>query len=1064
MAGPWDDFRAPAAPAAGEAPPWQDFATAAPPPQRKVGFIDSALRTAGLVARQVVGVVDQAAAGLAGLAGDTAGQDEIFRNMDLRQQRMAEEYAPQPGEKFNRAGEFLGGAAMMGAGLMVAGSGAGGEERAREVIQRGGSTEDAVRAGGVQAAGDAALAALPLGVGRVAGRTAKTALGQGATGAATGLAVNVPAGVGARAAANEALPEGPQFEDLKQPLAPDAAEVGMTAVLGAAGGATGARAAGRRAEAATAKTAAQARADKLDAPRLEQMERFREAGFVLTPSEAKAGKTSRTIEGLAGEPKLAKAASERNAETVNNLVREDLGLAADVPLSRQALADIRTEEGKAYEAVKNVGRVKVGAKFQKALDEVEKAYDTAAESFEHRTEKPFQRVMDGLRGKKGEDGTVTPRSEFAATAAVEEVKLLRNDADKAYRAGDKALGKAYRKMAEALDDAVDAHLQEAAKTNPKLANVVADYRKARVRIAKTYTADKALNDATGNIDAAVYGRELKKGVPLAGKAQLVAEFAQAHPRLVQRTEKVGNTGPTIMDAGLALVGKEALMLGARPAARAGLLTKTAQDLFVQRPKPKGPAPAEPELTAGQTPFPARPAAVAESPLGDLTPDWDTTRGAAPARGREEVVPADDLVPAVGDGMPPARVVRSGDARDASPARRAGEQVPAVPGRPDLPDTMVAGEPREVAADAATGEAMQSDDAQLARSQQRPSDEPIPAGEATDIEMPDPRLLELERLQATAQSPTAKKALASEAAKIKKELKDQANARAREDDIDELRRLAARAETPALRASLEAQAAKLEGKIPAGEATELPSEPATGRAPDAKPLPVGEATEVTNSGVEPVEKIPAGEARELLPPLKKEATNAAREVPKQEGVQQERGGGDEGGKAPEAGGGNRVQRGTPGEGEEAAAKTRSRKVPEGVTIKERDHGFEVFGPDGKMIGYLRDNLRRGQAEQIGENASVDMVKVEPAWRGKGIADALYRAFAERHGGRIAISGKTEAPAMRVWKRLFPEKVNEYVEQEAKRIRDGAPRELVLGNIKDTEVRTRVAEASSTKGKE
>ena len=79
-----------------------DSAGAAPaapaPPPREVGFIESALRSAGLIARTVVGAVDQAAAGLAGLAGDTAGQEGLFRDMDARQARMAEAFAPQEGE------------------------------------------------------------------------------------------------------------------------------------------------------------------------------------------------------------------------------------------------------------------------------------------------------------------------------------------------------------------------------------------------------------------------------------------------------------------------------------------------------------------------------------------------------------------------------------------------------------------------------------------------------------------------------------------------------------------------------------------------------------------------------------------------------------------------------------------------------------------------------------------------------------------------------------------------------------------------------------------------------
>lgn len=1063
-------------------------AASAPAPVQQVGFLESALRTAGLIARTVVGTVDQAAAGFAGLAGDTAGQEDIFRNMEQRQQRMSEAYAPKEGERFNRGGALLGGLGMAGAGLMAAGSGAGGQERAREVIQRGGTLGEAAVAGGAKAGTDAALAALPAGAGRALGPAFGGTVGrQMAGGAITGVAINVPAGAAARAVENAALPEGEQFKDLQQPLMPDAAEVGMSAAMGALGGRGGPGAAKQRTEAAAKATAAQAKADALEAPQLERIQRAREAGYVLTPTEGKGGKISRGIEGLAGEPKLAKAASEKNAQVTNDLIRKDLGLADDVPLSREALADIRAEEGQAYDAVKKAGRISVGKDFQTKLDEIARSYDTAAESFEHRSEKPFQRVMDGLRGKRDADGNLVPRSEFAATAAVEEVKLLRNDADKAYRAGDKALGKAYRQMAQALDDAMDAHLQKAAKTNPALADAVAKYRAARVRIAKTYTADKALNDASGNIDAAVYARELKKGAPLTGGARQVAEFAQQFPRLAQRAEKIGSTGPTFADAGLALLGQEALLLGARPAARAALLSERGQRMFVKKPKEPEAPPPEPELTAGQTPFPPRDGgAPPEGPLGDLTPDWETSPGAggAPA---PTGVDAGDLYPAAGEDVPPMRMQGS---EPPAPVRRAGEQIPAVPGRPDLPDVMVAGAPREVAADTATGAAMQSENAQLAREQQgfepqpqRPeAPERIPAGEATEIEMPDPRLVEIENLQKTAQSDVARKALAAEAAKIRKELKDRADTRQREDDADELRRLAARADTPTLRESLLAQAAKVEAKakLPVGEATELTNEPATGRAPEMKPLPAGQATEVppdvpggrapaleqplpvgeatpiTDSGVEPVPLVPAGEARELyIPP---EKTDAPREVPQQGSVQQERVQGDEGRPAAEAGGGDRVQRAAPGAGQEGKVKQRG-KIPEGVTIKERDWGLEVLGPDGKTIGYLRDNLRRGQAEQLGENASVDMVKLEPGWRGKGIADALYNAFSERHGGRIAISGKTEASAMRVWKRLFPEKVNAYVEQEAQRIRDGASRELVLGNIKDPEVRGRVAEAAA-----
>ena len=135
------------------------------------------------------------------------------------------------------------------------------------------------------------------------------------------------------------------------------------------------------------------------------------------------------------------------------------------------------------------------------------------------------------------------------------------------------------------------------------------------------------------------------------------------------------------------------------------------------------------------------------------------------------------------------------------------------------------------------------------------------------------------------------------------------------------------------------------------------------------------------------------------------------------------------------------------------KAMARALPKGVEIKETPTGFEAF-KDGKRVGYLNDNLKRGQAEQIGENANIDIVKVDKEVKGQGVGAALYRAFAEKHAGRIAPSGKTTADAWKVWRRDYPEKVEQFAEQEAARIKDGAPPEIVLGNITDPVVAQRV----------
>lgn len=140
------------------------------------------------------------------------------------------------------------------------------------------------------------------------------------------------------------------------------------------------------------------------------------------------------------------------------------------------------------------------------------------------------------------------------------------------------------------------------------------------------------------------------------------------------------------------------------------------------------------------------------------------------------------------------------------------------------------------------------------------------------------------------------------------------------------------------------------------------------------------------------------------------------------------------------------------------------LPAGVAIEETATGFIAKDATGKQIGRLEDTLKRGQAQQINEPATVDIVKVDDAYRGKGVGAALYAAFNEKHQGRIAPSGKTTADAWHVWKRDFPEKVVEFVQQEAARILDGADRGVVIGNITDPEIAQQVLDAAGPEVRE
>ncbi|HEU4457781.1 MAG TPA: hypothetical protein VFR90_01500 [Methylibium sp.] len=239
---------------------------AAPTQARKVGFAESAARTAGSAAtpvvrtagmglagilevvKQAVSVAD-AVAPILGMrinmaAGVGAAQDRVFAATDETAQSMRDFYDPQQGEEMSLPGQVAGGIASLPAELLGGLGIARGVERSADVVERGGTLGEAGVAGGVTAVANVAANALPIKVGGAAGRAIERRLGGGrpaaaAGGAATGAALGVAGDKAVVAAENAALPEGEQFEDLKSE-SNAAVSGGLGAALGALSGAVGA--------------------------------------------------------------------------------------------------------------------------------------------------------------------------------------------------------------------------------------------------------------------------------------------------------------------------------------------------------------------------------------------------------------------------------------------------------------------------------------------------------------------------------------------------------------------------------------------------------------------------------------------------------------------------------------------------------------------------------------------------------------------------------------------------------------------------------------------------------
>lgn len=307
------------------------------------------------------------------------------------------------------------------------------------------------------------------------------------------------------------------------------------------------------------------------------VELARKYKFGLTPSEGGGGFITKTVEGLSGEEKLSKGVAKGNAEKAARALADEIGIAADAEVTRESIAAARRAAHAPYEEARSLGEIQAGPAYAKALDAIEQQYKSASKSFPNARKNTAQEVMETVEGYR------VPS--FDASSAIDQIKTLREDANRAYAKGDGALGKAYKSLATAIEDALVEHVEALGKNQPALLaphrGLVDRLKQARTRIAKSYEMDKAL-DKDGAINPQKYRDMEKKGKPLSGAAKDVATLAEDAPRSFRRDTGGNVLFPTWADVimggvasgaegaahGLASGGATLPLMFARPAARA----------------------------------------------------------------------------------------------------------------------------------------------------------------------------------------------------------------------------------------------------------------------------------------------------------------------------------------------------------------------------------------------------------------------------------------------------------------------------------------------------------------
>lgn len=280
----------------------------------------------------------------------------------------------------------------------------------------------------------------------------------------------------------------------------------------------------------------------------------REAGLVIPPTQVKPSLSNRLLEGFSGKITTAQNASAKNQPVINDLIATELGLPAGQQVTPQALNSVREEAGKAYQALAQL---------------------------------PERQAVSGstVMNQRAVAG-------FSPKRALQELRQARNDATAWYAAYARSASpddQAKAKAAASIASKLETQFEEYAKSLGR-EDLVPAMQEARQLIAKTYSAEKAMNPTTGNFDARKLADQIKKGKPLSGGLRTAGEFAQQFPKAAQAIEGMGSlpqTSPLDWAVGGSLSAATANPLAmagvmARPAARALTLSPVVQNRLARQ--------------------------------------------------------------------------------------------------------------------------------------------------------------------------------------------------------------------------------------------------------------------------------------------------------------------------------------------------------------------------------------------------------------------------------------------------------------------------------------------------
>jgi hypothetical protein len=304
-------------------------------------------------------------------------------------------------------------------------------------------------------------------------------------------------------------------------------------------------------------------------------------GFVVTPGSLTPTGANVIKERIAGKTYLEQLASIKNQQMADKIARRAVGLAENSALTPEAMKSIRaTEYTKGYEPIKKLGNIAADNAYLDDLINIESKYTGPSKSFP-------EAVPDEV-GNLIKKYTV---DRFDAADAVDVIKNLREQASGNFRKGENALAKSQLDISTALESQIARTLE--ASGDPKLANLLEQFKASRQRMAISHTVEDAIRVGSGSVDAKKLSRDIQNDKFMTGDLKTIAEFANTFPRVNVPPSTIGTPGAgTVLGRSLSGAGAfTGAVVGGGPGAFIGAIAPELLSAYTRQRmlSPKGQA-------------------------------------------------------------------------------------------------------------------------------------------------------------------------------------------------------------------------------------------------------------------------------------------------------------------------------------------------------------------------------------------------------------------------------------------------------------------------------------------